>query len=285
MFGLCVLNKKLILFLLVLFFPLLGFSQAQQATVIEEGALVYQDADFDAPVITTLKRGSVYSISKTTKGPFYKIRIKPGMLGWISDVDVRPGVHKLNSAAAQELPEEIKKEEENRPKKPFFATRYRGLALDYINFVEETLGQERSEGLLFYGVKFNGFDTLVSGEIYTESNILLHLGPPSYYDLTGKASEGFIFIADFLLQTVIPQGKNRLLFYGFGPILKYSHFNLALPNGANTLNYVADDMSLGAVFNLGYSLRFGKFSVRADAKYYWEKAKYYGFGLNLGREF
>lgn len=251
---------------------------AQKATVVLDGALVYQDADFDAPVIATLKLGEVYDISRAKKGPFHKIRIKPGTVGWVADVDVKPGIIKIKP------PEKEKKE---RRKKPFFAARYRGPTFDYINFTEDTLGEERSAGMLFYGVKFNGFNTLMEGEIYTEGNILFHIGAPQYYsDYTKKGADGFIVMANFLFQTVLPQSKSMLFYYGFGPMFKYSHFSLEVPNGTQTLNYSADDMNLGVVFNVGLAFRLGEsLSLRTDAKYYWERSRYYGLGLNLGWEF
>lgn len=286
MFGLCVLNRGF-LALLCFLFPLFVLAQVQQGTVINDGAFVYQDADFDAPIIATLHRGAVYSISTGVKGPFYKIRLRPGTLGWIADTDVKPGIVKVAPTEAEKKAGKKKEEEKPAsPKKPFLAARYRGPTLDYINFTENTLGEGRSDYLLFYGIKFNGFDTLVEGEIYTEGNILFHVGAPKYYsDVTKKSADGFIFIADFLLQNTAPQGKSRLLYYGFGPMFKYSHFNLELPNGSQTLSYAADDMSIGAVFNLGLAFRISKVSLRTDAKYYWEKEKYPGFGLNLGFEF
>ncbi|WP_295906192.1 SH3 domain-containing protein [uncultured Bdellovibrio sp.] len=282
MFGSCVLNKRLCLLFIALLFPVLSWAAAQQATVITDGALIYQDADFDAPVIQTLKRGGVYNISTGKKGPFYKIRLKPGTVGWIADTDLKMGVVKL--APPPEEKKLFDKKEER--KKPFFATRYRGPALDFINFTEDTLGKERSEYLPFYGVKFNGFNTIISGEIYAEGNIMFHVGAPSYYtDVTKKSADGFIFISNFLLQTVSPMSKSNLFYYGFGPMFKYSHFTLEVPNGTKTLSYSADDMNLGAVFNVGMAFRLGSLSLRTDAKYYWERVKYYGFGLNLGWEF
>ncbi|MGZ3768018.1 MAG: SH3 domain-containing protein [Bdellovibrio sp.] len=287
MFGLCVLNKGLLAFL-VLLFPLFVRAESQQGTVIEDGAMVYQDADFDSPIIATLKLGSVYSISKGVKGAFYKIRIKEGTVGWISDVDIKPGVVKAPASKKNKKAAEKEKEEKEKelPKKPFFAARYRGPSFDFINFTEDTLGKQRSEYLLFYGLKFNGFNTLFEGEIYSEGNILFHVGAPKYYsETTKKNADGFIFLADFLLQTASSQGKNRLFFYGFGPVLKYSHFDLELPNGTTTSHYSADDMNLGAVFNVGYAWRLWKTSLRTDAKWYWEKAQYPGFGVNLGIEY
>ncbi|MEN0057628.1 MAG: SH3 domain-containing protein [Bdellovibrio sp.] len=257
-------------------------AQAQQGTILNEGALVYQEADFDAPVIETLKRGAVFHISTGKRGPFYKIRLKPGVLGWVADTDIKPGVHRI-APVPKKNP---KAEEKEKKRKPFFATRYRGPVIEYINYTEDTLGQERSTYLPFFGVKFNGYNTLFDGEIYTESNILVHVGAPSYYaDVTKKSADGFIFLVDFLFQTVLPQSKTHLFYYGFGPLFKYSHLNIEVPQGTKTLAYAADDMTLGALFNIGLAFRLGDLSLRTDAKYYWERTRYYGFGLNLGWDF
>ncbi len=262
-------------------------SQSQQATITNE-ALIYQNDDFDAPVIATLKRGTVYTISKGKKGPFYKIRVKPGTVGWIADTDVKVGVHKVATPKAQkEMKPLFDPEKENdKKKKPFFASRFRGFTLDYIYYTEDTIGGTQSEFMMFYGAKFYGFNTLFDGEIYTESNILFSPSAPKYYeDVTGKSAGGFIFITDFLFQTPTPRGKDVITFYGFGPMLKYSHFNLEVPDGNRTLNYAADDMTIGAVINLGFAARFNRVAVRFDAKYYWEKTQYYGLGANVGLDF
>lgn len=280
MYGLCVLNKIFAVLVFSLLFPVLSWAQAQQATVIQEGALVYQDADFDAPVIDTLKRGAVHNISKSRRGPFYKIRVNAGSVGWIADTDIKLGVIKLASAKKEKPPEKEKR------KKPFFATRYRGPTFEFINYTEDTLGKERTANLLFYGFKFNGYNTVFDGDIYTDANVIFYSGAPGYYaDYTRRSTGGFIFMANFLLQTVLPQSKSHMLYYGFGPMLKYSNFALEVPNGTKTLSYSATDMTVGAVFDLGLAFRLGDFSLRTDAKYYWERSQYSGFGLNLGWEF
>lgn len=285
MFGLCVLNRGFAVLALLLLLPVMSWAQAQKGTVInEEGALVYQDADFDSPVIDTLKRGAVYNISKKKNGPFFKIRVKPGILGWVADTDIKPGVIKLTTPKKEKRTDETAAKEKR--KRPFFATRYRGPTFEFINFTEDTLGAERSDNLVFYGFKFNGYNTLFDGEIYTDGNIIFNAGAPGYYSsYTKKSADGFIIMANFLLQTVLPQSKWHLLYYGFGPMFKYSHFVLEVPDGTRTLTYAADDMALGAIFDLGLAFRIGNMSLRTDAKYYWERSKYYGFGLNLGWEF
>lgn len=261
-------------------------AQSQQATIVNDGAMIYQNDDFDAPVIGTVKRGAVYSISSGKKGPFYKIRLKPGTVGWIADTDVKPGVHKV-AAPKKEKMKPLSDAEKPEPKvKPFFASRFRGISYDHVYFTEETIGGSQSEYIGFLGVKFYGFNTLFDGEIYTESNLMFSPSAPKYYeDITGRSAGGFIFIADFLFQTPTPRGKNAMTYYGFGPMFRYSQFNLEVPDGTRTLNYSAVDMTVGAVFNFGLGFRIQRVSLRLDAKYYWERTQYYGFGANAGLDF
>lgn len=287
--------KRNKLFLLPICFFLIGIlsgrtthAQSQQATVINDGALVYQNDDFDAPVISTLKKGAVYFISTGKKGPFHKIRLKPGSIGWVADTDVKAGVHKIAAPTKDKTKPKPLFEVENPDSKvkPFYATRYRGLSYDSIYFTEETVGGSQAEYVPFVGVKFYGFDTLFDGEIYTEANILFAPAAPKYYEeITRRSAGGFIFLTNFLFQTPTPRGKNAMTFYGFGPMLKYSQFNLEVPDGARTLNYSAVDMTVGAVFNFGLGFRISRVAMRIDAKYYWEKTQYYGFGANLGLDF
>lgn len=292
MFGLCALSKGVSLRTLrsvaALFFlflvPTVVLAQAQKGTVIADEAQVYKDPDFDAPVMAVLKQGQVLQISKGKKGPFYKVRLKPGKTGWISDAEIRPGVitqQDLHEAAQQE---EEAEEVSARGKRPFFASRYRGLSVDFIDYAEDTMGGRRNAQTTFFGLKFNGYNTLFSGDMYTESNILFHSGAPSYYkDYTGHEGSGYIVILDFLFQTALPKGKNLLFFYGFGPMFKYSHFDLTLTGSQDA--YSADDMTLGVLFNVGVAYRIKRVSIRPDIKYYWEKSSYVGYGINVGLDF
>ncbi|WP_413561085.1 SH3 domain-containing protein [Bdellovibrio sp. HCB209] len=291
MFGLCALSsilrargmraRAMLLFSLCLI-PTVVLAQAQKGTVIADEAQIYKDPDFDAPVMTVLKQGQVFAISKGKKGPFYKIRLKPGVTGWISDAEIRPGVIKAEDLQDAHQEEEAE-ESSRRGRKPFFATRYRGLSLDFVDYAEDTMGARRNAQTMFYGLKFHGYNTLFSGDMYTESNILFHSGAPSYYqDYTGSSGSGYIVILDFLFQTVLPKGKDLIFFYGFGPMLKYSHFDISLPG---TEAFSADDMTLGAVFSVGAAYRIQRVSIRPDIKYYWEKEGYLGYSISVGLDF
>jgi hypothetical protein len=265
-----------------LFFLSLGaWAQSQQGTVTTDQAIVYRDADFDAPVLGNLKGGAVVTISKGKRGPFYKVRVKPGMMGWIADSDVSPGVLDLKEEA---IKEREAAEDAQRKARPFFASRYRGPAFEYLSYSEDGTGSSRTDGMLFYGLKFSGFNTIFSGEIFTDANILFHSGAPKYYeDLTKRAADGFVVIANFLFQTVVPVSTWHFYYYGMGPTVKYSHFNLALPGSPGDTTYSADDLTVGATFNLGLAFRISpSFSLHTEVKYYWEKSQYWGGGAALG---
>lgn len=292
MFGLCALNKKVALrtlrsvafLFLISLVPEVVLAQVQKGTIIADEAQIYKDPDFDAPVMTVLKQGQVFQISKGKKGPFYKIRLKPGVTGWVSDAEIRPGVIKAEDLHEAARAEEEAEEAHARGKRPFFASRYRGLSLDFIDYAEDTMGGRRNAMTTFYGLKFNGYNTLFSGDMYTESNILFHSGAPDYYkQYTGHEGSGYIVILDFLFQTVLPKGKDLIFFYGFGPMFKYSHFDLTLTGSQD--GYSADDMTLGVLFNVGAAYRIKRVSIRPDIKYYWEKEGYLGYGINVGLDF
>lgn len=287
-------------------------SGSQKGTVVVEQAQIYRDADFDAPIVGTVRKGQIFDISKYPIGPFYKIRLKPGVLGWVSDVDIRPtsqvAVPVTPQAAPSQPPAnatveppskqpEVKpkprqrtKEEEEELKemahKPFLVRRYRGLALEMINWTENTMGATRSENMNFYGINWSGYNTAMSGEIYTDSSILFALSPPKYYEaLTQNAAGGWILKMNFAFLTPSPQSPYYMLFYGFGPTFTYSHFDVALTESGKKVSYSLDDMSVGIFFNVGLAFKIGSLSPRLAFKYYIEKKQMTAGALNLGWEF
>lgn len=263
-------------------------AQSQKATIINNESMIYQDADFDAAVITTLKSGGVYDISIGKKGPFYKIRVKPGTIGYISESDLRVGIIKLKPK--KELTGEEYKTK-SKKQKSFEKARYRGPVLDMISYVEDTMGSLRNESLLFYGMKWSGYNTFFDGDVYTDANLLFHIGAPSYYEsATTNTASGWVIIANFLFQTPLPQSRTHMIYYGFGPSYKYSHFNVSLKDSLisatpDNTDYTLDDMTLGAVFNLGLAFRLNKYDLRTDVKYYWETQRYTSIGASFQWEF
>jgi hypothetical protein len=278
------------LLLMILFFVGFGaLAQSQKAMVINDGALVYKDADFDAPVMAQVKTGQVYDISLKTKGPFYKVRIKPGVLGWIADTDVRIGKGGKFTTTKKTDKKEVSDSFIEKKKRPrsFYASRYRGPVVSYLTYNENTMGDARSENLPLYGVRVAGPDTMFAGDLRTDAEFLFHSGAPSYYEKgTGFPANGWIFLTDFIFETASPQSKWHMLTFGFGPMFKYSHYEVTLLQNTKQVAYSLDDMTLGAVFDLGLGFRIiNAYALRFNVKYYWEKTKYWGGSLTFGFPF
>lgn len=284
-------------------------SQSQKAQIVNDGALVYKDADFDATVLGELRAGKIYMVSVKQRGPFYKIRVKPGVTGWIADNDIRlaRGHSKGNAAGSAPAPatpaaavkkgakatpapipgkDEKKLEAPAKPLKPFYISRYRGPTLAYLTYNEDTMGKLRTQNMPFYGFKVNGPNTMFSGDLRTDAEFLFHFGAPEYYQqATGNAGNGWIFLTDFIFETALPQSKWHMLTFGFGPMFKYSHYEVALLENGKTINYSLDDMALGAVLDGGLAFRVYSYALRFNVKYYFEKTKYWGFGATFGFPF
>jgi hypothetical protein len=273
-----------LLFMIMFFVGFGVHAQSQKAIVINEGALVYKAGDFDAPVLTRLKAGQIYDISLKTNGPFYKIRIKPGVLGWIADTDVRVG---KGTKGKTNLKKDAKKPDKKKRIRSFYGSRYRGPVFSYLTYNENTMGDLRSQNMPFYGVKVAGPNTMFSGDFRTDAEFLFHVGAPGYYEKgTGYPASGWVFLTDFIFETALPQSKWHMLTFGFGPMFKYSHYEVTLLQNAKQVSYSLDDMTLGAVFDLGLSFRIvDTYALRFNLKYYWEKTKYWGGGLTFGFPF
>lgn len=286
----------------------IGRAQNQWAKAVGEYPYVYAQPDFNAPVLAELERGKNYVISKQKFSElFYKISVKPGLVGYVSDVEVQvsggaPGggpqgktplkspLHKpIDKQIDKKLnpKKNVKKEKAEPPRldnrKPFYATRYRGVIVESMNYAEDTMSKHRTANLTFFGYRVCGFNTLFSGEMSTDASVRVYFGAPKYYEeITGQPASGWIIHTDFTFDTLYPQGKNHLISYGFGPMFKYSHLVASLKNTTNAFNtdYPMDDMTLGVLFRLGIAFRINNMSLRSDVKYYMESQRYFAYNLS-----
>lgn len=288
------------LWILVFFLPVSGFAQNKvyphRARTLHGEVSVFKEANFDSEIIATLPAGQTYDVSsKLFNGAFYRLRIRPGVLGYVSDVDVKPlkgggtTAAKLDSKKAENKKAEDAKTEnrkleaEQKKNRPFQFTQYGGFQYSLIQFQEDTMGDKRQENLDFFGAKISGPNLILEGAIPTEMNFQFHYGAPSYYEkLTGKSADGFILLMDFLFQNYYPQSKNSLLFFGFGPMFRYSKFNTSLVDKSTgkSTEYSLEDMAFGGVLNAGVALRINRMALRGELKYYWESQPYLGAGVS-----
>ncbi|GIL17781.1 MAG: hypothetical protein BroJett040_15320 [Oligoflexia bacterium] len=259
--------------------------------IIVEEALIYSEADFDSPVIARLQGGGSYPVSQKKFGAFHRIRLKDGKIGYISDVDFRvmnrPQV-KQNQSAQRPKKEGVHFEDEVKTSKRSFASaRYRGPEFVYVNYREDTMSLKPTEGMWFVGLKLTGADTLLEGDIVTDVNFLFKIGAPNYYQqATGNSANGWIMILDSLFQMPTAHSQNVLTSFGFGPMFKYSKFNVTLNQaGGGQNSYSLEDMVLGLAFNINLGYKINSMAIKGEWKYYWEKMQYQAYGLALQFEF
>ncbi len=270
-------------------------SQSVIAEVVGEFPYAYEEPDFDSQVVANLKPGTFYYVSKQQYPfGFRKVQLQKNKAAYVSSSEIKivsadyiKQKKKFKNdpkAAAEEIAKEKKEQEEKTTsQKPIYASRYRGLIIENQNFTEDTMSKTRSGPLLFFGYRQVGYNTLFSGEMSTDAAILFHSGAPGYYqDITGYTAGGWIINAHFTFDTIVPMGPSRMLSYGFGPMIKYSHFETFLKNsaGSGSTSYTLDDLNLGAVLRVGVGVRFGSISLRSDVKYFIESTRYVGINLS-----
>ena len=267
---------------------------AQKALISGEQAYIFEQPNFDSEVITILTPSKTpYYISSGKWGPFYKIRLAPGKTGYVLDSDIRILKDPKNKSQDKNKkiegePADPKKKQARKPRRAasFKNARYWGPVLQMTDFTENTMGNIHHQYLPFYGVKVSGAQTVFDDDTNTEADFLLHWGSPSYYtDATSNTAAGFLLFADLLWQSLQQQSKNVMTFYGAGPLFRYSHISSTLTIGSTKSEYALDDMVLGAAFNAGMVTRLSEYALRLDAKYYWEKQKYWSIGLAFQFEF
>lgn len=270
-----------VLFLL----PIVSMAQtkgAVEATIVGETPYVYQRPDFDSPVLAELQRGRVYKISVGKKEGFHKILWAKGKTGWIADSEVRLGRKDLKKEQEARSEVEEKKIEKARrsTELPLELVRHRGVSFEQVMYTEKTMGKERTVALPAYGLRFTGVDTLLSGPFPVDSTLLLAPSAPSYYaKATGNSASGFVLWGHFQFITPIHKSKNLQIYYGLGPVMRFSHFEVSVGSGGSRQKYVAEDLALGAAVSLGGVYRWRSFALRPDIKYFWEKNRYISLGI------
>jgi len=267
---------KLILSFFTLFFVAETWG-AQKAMVVTEGAIVYRKADFDAPVIGYFQRGRKVAISTKRFGAFYRVKFKQGLMGYISDVDVAfDGKGKMP---------ELKRDPKNpdkeiraaKPKKspPWQATAI-GPVVGMIQYTELISQSELSSKITGFGVQLSMPFTLLDGPFSLETTFLYHSGAPSYYEqVSSTAPTGTIMFLDSVLTFPLSNfdGIAGAISVGAGPLINQSAIEATIGGQAKDLK----ETKLGISVIGGASYRLNRLILKAEAKYFVEKASYFGF--------
>jgi hypothetical protein len=257
-----------------------------KATVITDGAAVYQTPNFDSAVQEYLSYQTQVLVSKNAYvgvgglGLFHKVQAK-GRSGFVADTDIR--VTKVarerneeeTSAKANKSSSKAweKEEEEALGKAPLYFTRYLGAALAMVNFTEKFSGQKLSDDMLMYGLRMSGPGTLFDGPPL-DVNVWFSMQKPGYYSRFSNGSPtGFMMFGDVMIQLPFIDAKRTLVTYGLGAMWTYTRYSVPVKN----VTFDSQEFRMGAVAGVGLGQKFGKFMLRGDVKYYYEKAQYFGY--------
>lgn len=273
--------------IVILFFSSASFSAKKKVlTVSQDGAMVYQAPNFDANVLSYLSAGDKLTLlsSKRFSEYFLLIKTSKGVKGYISSVDVVGGV--VKKAKGKKKVTKSKSEETSRPKRPvrdMDSSAYFGLGVERIEFREKTGGDFHKEFVSATALRFLGPDFLMSGDLQTEMNVALYTKTPEYYyDITGQASgSGLLLLMDFLAITPFDLTDSSMTYFGFGPLVRHSSFNVQTSVAGKSSSYNLTNINLGFAFEIGYMYRISRVALRFDWKYYWEKMQHNGIGLSL----
>ncbi|MCB0384838.1 MAG: hypothetical protein KDD43_05550, partial [Bdellovibrionales bacterium] len=262
--------------------------KGQWGIVQTDGAAAYKVPNFDAPVKDYLKAGQKLRISQKVYqgiggfGAFYKVKISGKSYGYVADVDIAPEYKAPNNFGkgnqkADKNPD-FNRDPNEPPEEqvPIFFTRYIGGTFGTVNFTEKFSGRKFSSGEWMAGLRMSGPGTIAEG-LPMDLGVLFHSGAPSYYesDIAGGNPSGFFVLADLFLPYPFLETEDSLISWGLGFMATYTKFSLQIKNTI----FDSQELRAGLALQAGYSLRFDKYLVRLEAKYYYERTDYLGYFL------
>ncbi|PIT98711.1 MAG: hypothetical protein COT74_13510 [Bdellovibrionales bacterium CG10_big_fil_rev_8_21_14_0_10_45_34] len=255
---------------------------ATDAMIITDGAMVYRRANFDSEVIGYLPAGKKAKISSKKFGvAFYRIRFQQGVLGYISDVDVKP--LGLQGASENKQEDSAQKTSKRTRKGDFFGT-FLGLGVLYQSYAE-IISQQRYQSTIYplalRGTFSPGF---LGGPFWLDTQLSYYWSPPDYYKaLSSRPPTGYIiqFEAAMTYHAGHFWGREGMWYFGAGPVVSYSRFMVEIVQSALDL----EESRLGGVGYLGLAAVYGSFLIRLEPRYYVDRANYFAVELSAQYSF
>lgn len=308
-------QNKLTFIFLVFFIPLISFAQApkkkvvkdsgQKAIVTVDGAAVYESANFDSPVMDYLDRGKSILVSKKVYpgagglGAFHKMRIRKGVFGYITDVDIQ-----IKGGASRAEPEaepvanvdpndptqiqpdlEKQSPDEDNSGGGLYLTRYLGINLAQYDYTEKIAKKTASGDFTLFGVKMTGPGSLAGG-FPLDLELNFAFSAPDAYDKYYKSADGFMLLGHAIFVIPFIEFKRGLIYYGAGVAGKYFKYDVVTKAFPNSSAIDAQDLVIGLAGELGFAYQIAsRYALRADLRYYYEKEAYLGYALSLGTQF
>jgi hypothetical protein len=284
----------------------------QRARVKIDGAAIYEAPNFDSPVLEYMDTNKKVLISKKLysgvggMGAFYKIKLSNGVYGYITDTDVE-----INRGAGSDGNDDDQQQNarENREKEPdegamsddptvlmdeksrdddepafansIYMNRFVGLMYTSYNYAETLRKKSESTTVGMFGFQYSGPTPLLGG-VPLDVGLVFTTTAPDFYNKISSSTSGYMLILDTYFLMPIYESSQFLFFYGLGPVLRYSAWEVSLKSKPGTPAIDSQEITLGAAAEVGAAARLGaQFLVRADAKYHYEKEAYLGYGAAL----
>ncbi len=267
--------KKCILFP-ILFIPMISHA-AKNAVVIVESAIVYSKASFDSPPIGTLELNEKVRVSNQTHGPFYKVKSKGGLLGYISDVDVKvEGVAHPSEKSGWN-------EDGKSNETPFPLRLFVGPVVSITKYEEKVRGQEYNNNVMMWGLRMSGPLKIFKGSpLMFDGVALIHLSVPKYYNKLSTSklnSKGCFTITNLSMKwpVMVFSDLKGLVTFQFGGLIAYSHFS-----GLQPVSLPVRELRAGILLGVEVSrLLMKNILLSINPRYYIERSKYLSFELAL----
>ena len=249
---------------------------------------VYEAPNFDSPVKLFLPKGKrVRYFPKRHKGPggfgvFYKVKIRKNEYGYVVEDDIDAPKKPLVKSPSHnneidgpfgEAPFDIKDDSNHS----IYLSRYMGFTYNLVNYSEDIAGQNLTAITNFLGIKLSGPGVLIGAPL--DVNIMILFGTPTYYQRFASATTGFLLISDIIFMLPLVERQWALIYYGAGPLLTYSKYDVKV-KGLKSI-WDSQEIRMGGSFPLGVAFKFSSFLLKAEAKYYVEKKRYFGLQVGL----
>lgn len=278
---------KILFFLAAILFSSWVWS-AQKAKIINPTADVYTEADFDSDIMDTVKSGETYPISNKIYGPFYRIKLKSGKIGYIPDTDldiegkgrVVPVTERDRDEADEDpflkdidSPPSASKNKKSRKsiedEEPMDENLH-GVTLQLVNYHEDTLGAVQVDDLPAIGYKrisdFAAWELIASFK-----------APKYYSDKLNASARAVNLWGGFGFSNEVPLIQILSARYGGGLMAHASFTNVDAP----TKSYDMQDLTVGAYLEAALLFKISRLRYDLSVKYMFDKQSYGSLGFTI----
>jgi hypothetical protein len=269
----------------------------QPAIVIVDGAAIYEKSNFDSPVMDYLERGKKVLISRKVYrgagglGAFYKIKIRKGIFGYVTDVDVQLDKANKNTDESEKPDENDPTQIQSNLENPdpadddggdtVYLTRFLGLGMSQFNYAETIANKKKSSATSMIAFKMSGPGKVMGG-LPLDYEFSFTTSAPDFYDVPFSSAKGFLLLGHVMTILPLAQFKKSMFYYGFGLAAKFHKFDVVMRNNSNKTPVDSQDFAAGVALQLGYVYAFTpRYCLRLDGKYYYEAEQYFGYGAAL----